>query len=276
MFVVVGNQRTGTNLLREILNTNDAVAMLGEILSPSTAPAHWNNFLRDHPAGDAARMTAGELEALLDRYFEFVRYRIHYHWEHDRKSGSSALGVDIKYNQLRVIQPNGWPSAERPFLVNYLTSRGFTFVHTIRRNVLHCAISALLASQRGIWHNYDGRSIERAYHVDAETCLAYVRAVIAERAACSGWIEKSANVAAYYDELVCDVARAGPDGVIPERPGALRKLAGALGVPFDFRYDGQLQKAINVPYSRAIANFAELVRVVEASEFAAYAATLRD
>ena len=46
LFAVIGAQRTGTNLLREILNTNDQIAMLGEVLSPSPAPAHWDNFCR--------------------------------------------------------------------------------------------------------------------------------------------------------------------------------------------------------------------------------------
>ncbi len=35
LFVVIGAQRTGTNILREILNTNEHIAMLGEVLSPS-------------------------------------------------------------------------------------------------------------------------------------------------------------------------------------------------------------------------------------------------
>ena len=44
LFVVIGTQRTGTNILRETLNTNEEIAMLGEVLTPSPAPAHWDNF----------------------------------------------------------------------------------------------------------------------------------------------------------------------------------------------------------------------------------------
>ena len=43
-FVVIGAQRTGTNILRTVLNTNEEIAMLGEVMSPSPAPAHWDNF----------------------------------------------------------------------------------------------------------------------------------------------------------------------------------------------------------------------------------------
>ncbi|MGP6156864.1 MAG: hypothetical protein ACLPYS_05015 [Vulcanimicrobiaceae bacterium] len=274
MFVVVGAQRTGTNLLREILNTNDEIAMLGEIFSPSEAPAHWDNFVRAHPAERVSFASHAELEALLDRYFDFVRYRIHNYWEGNRKSRSSALGVDVKYNQLRSIQPGGRCGGAKPFLVDYLSSRGFTLVHTIRRNVIESALSALIASQRGLWHNYEGALLDRSYHIDADECLACARNTVGERAAFCKWAEGSGIVTSYYDELLRDVARAGPDGVIPEGPGSLLTIARALDVPFSFRYDGRLQKAINVPYSRVIANFDELLRSLASSEFWAYAAAL--
>src|SRR5277367_7178238 len=129
LFVVIGAQRTGTNILREILNTNDQIAMLGEILSPSPAPAHWENFCRGLPARSTQPKSFDEAEELLDRYFEFVRYRIHNHWEGKRKSRSHAIGVDIKYNQLRLIAPTDWDS-KLPFMLSYLISRGAILIHT--------------------------------------------------------------------------------------------------------------------------------------------------
>ena len=100
LFVVIGAQRTGTNLLREILNTNEQIAMLGEVLSPSPAPAHWDNFCRRLPHHSVLPATPGEAESLLDQYFEFVQYRIRNHWAGNKKNRSRAFGVDIKYNQL--------------------------------------------------------------------------------------------------------------------------------------------------------------------------------
>jgi hypothetical protein len=121
LFVVIGAQRTGTNLLREILNTNEQIAMLGEVLMPSPAPAHWNNFCRKLPVRHLPT-TYGEAESLLDQYFEFVEYRIRNHWEGNKKSDSHAFGVDIKYNQLTGIAPADCdPILSCPFIF-------FTFV----------------------------------------------------------------------------------------------------------------------------------------------------
>jgi LPS sulfotransferase NodH len=271
-FVVVGAQRTGTNLLRETLNTNEEIAMLGEVLTPSPAPAHWDNFCRNLPRRSVLPATRIETESLLDQYFEFVQYRIRNHWEGNRKHRSHALGVDIKYDQLRQIAPANWNSSS-PYLLGYLQSRGITLIHTTR-NVIHCAVSTLIASQRNIWHNYDGAVIDRSYHIDAEECFAYARTILRHRAA---FIEAASGckvVNCSYESLIEDIIRAGSQEEIPEAPGPLRDIAQALGCSFKFRYERRLQKAIDLPYSKVLLNYDDFVRRLRDSEFSAFASTL--
>jgi LPS sulfotransferase NodH len=273
LFVVIGAQRTGTNILREILNTNEQIAMLGEVLTPSPAPAHWDNFCRTIPVGSDHPASVGEAEALLDQYFEFVQYRIRNHWEGNRKNQSHAFGVDIKYNQLRQIAPANWSSTSPAFILGYLRSRGATFVHTTR-NVIHCAISTLIASQRNVWHNYDGTVIDRSYHLDIQECLAYARTILKHREA---FVEASAGckvVDCSYESLIEDIARAGSQEEIPVASGPLREISHALEASFTFRYDRRLQKAINVPYSRLLSNYSALVSQLKDSEFSKLVSTL--
>jgi LPS sulfotransferase NodH len=273
LFVVIGAQRTGTNILREILNTNDEIAMLGEVLTPSPAPAHWDNFCRTLPVHTVHPASVGEAEALLDRYFEFVQYRIRNHWEGNRKSRSHVFGVDIKYNQLRDIAPANWSSSAPAFILGYLRSRGATLIHTTR-NVIHCAISTLIASQRNVWHNYDGAVIDRSYHLDIQECLAYARTILKHREA---FIETASGckvVNCSYESLVEDIARAGSQEEIPAAPGPLWDIAQALKGSFAFRYDRRLQKAINIPYSRLLSNFNGLISQLRDSEFSKLVSTL--
>jgi len=272
LFVVIGAQRTGTNILREILNTNEQIAMLGEVLSPSPAPAHWDNFCRTLANGSIPPASFSEAETLLDQYFEFVEYRIRNHWQGNKKNGSHAIGVDIKYNQLRRIMPSNW-NATRPFILCYLRSRGATLIHTTR-NIIHCAISALIAAQRNLWHNYDGAVIDRAYEIDVTECLAHVRSIVREHDAFVTFADGCRIVNCRYESLIDDLERAGPPDEIPEGPGALRDIAAALNVPFHFRNDGRLQKAINVPYSKLLSNYKALVRRLENSEFSAFIPSL--
>src|SRR5579862_5248697 len=273
LFVVIGAQRTGTNILREILNTNEQIAMLGEVLTPSPAPAHWDNFCRSQPTRSVPPATFSETESLLDKYFEFVRYRIRNHWEGNKKSQSHAFGIDIKYNQLRDVAPANWSSSSPAFILGYLRSRGAAIVHTTR-NVIHCAISTLIAARRNLWHNYDGAVIDRSYHLDIQECLAYARTIVEHRDAFIETASGSTVVNCSYERLMEDIARAGPGEEIPAAPGPLWEIAQTLEARFTFRYDGRLQKAINIPYSRLLSNYDALVSQLKDSEFSNLVSTL--
>ena len=273
-FVVIGAQRTGTNLLREILNTNEQIAMLAEILSPSPAPAHWENFLRGHPAETFPAAGPTEAEALLDRYFQFVLYRIRNHWVGADKSRCRAIGVDIKYNQLRQLDPLGWSSSAPPFLLSYLKARGAVLIHTTRTNVIHCAISAMIASERNFWHNYEGAVVDRRYFIDPDRCLKYAHTIVGDRDAFLAAAKDCKVAECCYERLTAEIAEAAGTQSIPDRPGPLHGIARALEVPFQFRYDGRLRKAINVPYSQLLLNREALARALNDSDFSAFAGTL--
>ncbi|MGH7840763.1 MAG: sulfotransferase [Candidatus Binataceae bacterium] len=272
LFVVIGAQRSGTNILREILNTNENIGMLGEVFSPSAAPAHWENFCRALPAGRVRAVSVGEAETLLDQYFDFVLYRVRNHWEGNKKARSRAIGVDIKYNQLRQIVPSGWHSTA-PFILCYLRSRNAILIHATR-NVIHCAISVLIASEREFWHNYNGAVIDRTYHIDAEECLAHARTILHHRDAFTKFASGCTVVDSRYECLMEDLERAGFGEEIPDGPGPLMSIASALGSPFRFSHDRRLQRAINVPYSRLISNYEVLIRRLIDSEFSSLSTTL--
>jgi LPS sulfotransferase NodH len=273
LFVVIGAQRTGTNLLREILNTNEQIAMLGEVLSPSSAPAHWENFLRGQPPETFPPASPAHAEALLDRYFHFVLYRIHNHWSGGDKSRCRAIGVDIKYNQLRQLAPADWSPAAPPFLLSYLKARGAILIHTTRRNVIHCALSAMIAAQRNLWHNYEGAIVDRRYFIDVQQCLKYARTIVSDRDAFLAGVQDCKVAECCYEDLAEEIGSADPAGEILEVPGPLRDIAKALAVPFRFRYDGRLRKAINVPYSQLLMNQEALSKALRESEFSAFAAS---
>ena len=273
LFVVIGAQRTGTNILREILNTNEQIAMLGEVLTPSPAPAHWDNFSRSLPARSVLPATFSETESLLDKYFEFVRYRIRNHWEGNKKSQSCAFGVDIKYNQLRDIAPANWSPSSPAFILGYLRSRGATIVHTTR-NAIHSAISTFIAAHRNVWHNYHGAAIDRSYHLDIQECLAFARTIVKHRDAFLEAASGCKVVNCCYESLVEDIARAGSREDISAAPGPLWDVAQALEASFTFRYDRRLQKAINIPYSRLLSNYDALVSQLKDSEFSNLVSTL--
>jgi len=272
-FVVIGARRTGTNILREVLNTNHEIAMLGEVFTPSPSPAHWANFLDRQTLRKFPPSNSAEAASLLDEYFHFVEYRIRNHWQRNSKAASHALGFDIKYDDLRQITPRDCPATAPPFLLRYFKLHRMLLIHTIRENVIKCAVSEMIAQQRNLWHNYNGAIIDRGYYVEPHDCLSRARLIVRRRAEFERLSEGCRLIEANYEQLA-DAIAAATDGQMAEDAVPLKDIARALRVPSCFNYDGRLRRAIDAPYSIIISNLAELRRAVADSEFSKFAPTL--
>jgi LPS sulfotransferase NodH len=272
-FIVIGARRTGTNILREVLNTNLQVAMLGEVFTPSSAPAHWDNFVALRPDCRFPPSDSAEASSLMDEYFKFVESRIRKHWDAKAKAASRALGFDIKYDQLRHVTPGGEPRSGPHFLLGYFKQNRMLLIHTIRKNVIKCSISEMIAQQRNLWHNYGGAKIDRTYTIDPDDCLGRARLILRSLIEFQALSQGCRVIKAEYEELAEAIAGAR-DGQIAENAPPLKDIAQALRVPFRFSYDGRLKRAIDVPYSRLISNVAELRRAVADSEFSQFASSL--
>jgi LPS sulfotransferase NodH len=274
LFMVVGTQRTGTTLLRDILNSNDEVAMVAEIMIPYPDNCHWNRFVPTLPEGSLPPRDEAAGLALFDRYFAHFDNEIWTNWK-EPKRRAAAIGIDVKCDQFRLVEPAGWPASAPPFLLHYARMRGFVLINTIRRNVLQCMISYMLGLQRDFWHNYEGRRVERAYTLDIAESLAWARGIVQQQSELERFTGDGPVVRCFYEDLVAAIADAGPDKELADHPGALRDIADALGVRRRFRYDGRLQRATNRPYPEIIANYDAFMAAIEASEFAPWAGTIR-
>lgn len=309
VFVVTGTQNTGTDLLREVLNTNEGIAMVAEILTPCPPPGqgipdrvtvstdldhpfeckgtcaveprpglnyrgHWGNFLRQLPPGRFPAANAADAELLLDQYFKFLLDQIHHHWAHADKSGCRAIGVEIKCSHLGQLAPMSWDASAAPFILDYLRSRGVTLIHATRRNLIDCALTAMITPQMKVPRHDQGTVIDRGYAVDIDECLAYARRIAHESDTFLKLAKDFTIIECCYEDLARDIARSNCKGEIADGPGPLREIAKAFGVPFRFRHDGRFGQPVNVPYSRWLSNWDALVQAVGQSEFSAFVTTL--
>jgi hypothetical protein len=144
----------------------------------------------------------------------------------------------------------------------------------VRRNIVHTAISAIVANMRQIWQSYDRTLIEGRYRVPTDQLFHYVDWINAEREI----FEKLAsdlNVhTCYYEDLVADLKRVRFFGRFPENTLALNKLAAFLDVPNRFRNKGKIRKVINRPYKEVIENYDELLAAIKDSPLWEFAATI--
>jgi hypothetical protein len=263
---LIACQRTGTNLVREILNSNPAVAIWIEPFSNGPHFMCWHNFIKNQPVlpEDAA--------VALDKYVE----RIKRHIQEDTAlyGGPKELGVvglDVKYEHIRCADPVYINLQARPFLLDYFTERNARIIHLVRRNIIHTAISIIIANTRKVWHNVDGKSIVGRYRITPQELLTYANWVKESQSAFERLNDRPTQTI-IYEDLVADLENLD-DGYF-RADSSLSAVAAFLNVPNRFRYNGHQQRVVNRPYSEILEGYSDLVQAVRESEFSEFADSL--
>ena len=276
LFALIACQRTGTQLLREILNSNPAIALLAEPFSASPELVYWQSFVRTLPTNAFPPQSAIDALALLDRYVALVRQSVdeNCEWYGGPKTEWRAVGLDVKYNQLKCISPMFSNLQAQPVLLEYIHARQIPIVHLVRENLAHTALSMIVANARKVWHTYDGRPMEGRYRVSPAELFGYMNWIKTEREEFTRLAQGLMVQTIVYEDLVDDVSRVNVAGDFPSDTRALSRLAAFLDVPNRFRNDRLMRKVINKPYTDVLENCDELVAALEASEFSEFAPTL--
>jgi len=272
-FVLVGSQRSGTNFLREVLNTHPNLAVHGEVLWPYPHPSIWHNYVRTAVSRAMPPVLAADATALVDDYFVYLAddtMRGHPH----KAKNLRWVGIDIKYNQLRHIAPLIQDLMAPPFLLGYFRERRVPILHLHRRNVLHQALSMVIADQRNVYHDYQGRGFDERITVNPKTVIDRCHWIRAERDLFRELGKDLEVLELAYEDVAaaCDGVEAGKPLAAGDAP--LAQIAVFLKVPSTFARPGSISKVIDKPYRDVLANHAEVVRQVEQSEFREFASTI--
>ena len=105
--MVVGTQRTGTTLLRHILNSNDSIVMVAEVMLPYPDSCHWEHFAACLPPGSLPPPDERAGLDLLDRYFTYLHGQVRAKWNGPRKQAAGVIGVDRQSLQTPTRNENG-------------------------------------------------------------------------------------------------------------------------------------------------------------------------
>jgi hypothetical protein len=187
-----------------------------------------------------------------------------------RKENPTTVGLDVKYNQLKSVEPLFTNLHARPVLLEYFHQRGFRVVHLVRKNLLHQGISLLISNLRKVWRNYDGATLPGQYSIPPDELIGYMNWAQTEREEFSRLAEDLQPHVCYYEDVIEDIAGIDKDGVFSQDTRALRPLADFLQVPNRFHYNQCLPKVLNRPYSEFIENYKEVVSAIKESEFAEF------
>ncbi|MEY2715420.1 MAG: hypothetical protein RIT24_1763 [Planctomycetota bacterium] len=265
-FVLVGSQRSGTNFVREMLNTHPKLHVHGEVMWPSPHPAVWHNFLRTCSYRSQPAVLDADANQLLDDYLV--------HLSEDTRRGNpmkadslSMIGVDIKYNQMRTAGPLIQDLNAPPFLFGYLRDRRIPLLHVFRRNLLHQALSLVIAESRGVYHNYGGRTFEGNLVVEPARVVERCYWIAEQRALFRQMSTGSEVYDLAYEDLAELCEGAPSEDKLEASSEVVAGLCGFLAVDADFRRPKSISKVINRPFHQILSNYEELKRAILVSEF---------
>jgi LPS sulfotransferase NodH len=267
---IIGNQRTGTNLLRDLLVSNDEFCLAGEVISPSPAPVCWYNYLARRGIGCQGPLAWDDASPLVDGWLADLQKSMLSTWDNGSvKSKDSWVGGDIKYNQLRAISPIYWELSEIPFILFYIMMRSGFVIHTRRRNTFKMILSAMIAEQSGVWHLKAPAAFAEKFQIDSSLCIQRMRSAKKEEEAFQRLSENMQTVECFYEDLAAGMAQAGGT------TGPLAQIKAQLGVNGEFAVQSNFRKVVSQPYGEIISNFLQLIKDVSRTEFAGMAEEVR-
>ena len=266
VFLLVGSQRSGTNFLRELIGTNPAAIVHGEVLYPYPLPNCYHNFVRTMVTRQIPPLHYEDGIGLLDDYMVFLREDCKR--SYPSKAGMvKALGIDVKYNQLRFVTPVHYDLHLRPLLLEYCGRHGVPILHLVRTNVLHQALSMALAEARNVYHNYGGGGSAAPVAVEPERVLQCARWVESEAAVFRDMTRDLRVLEISYERLIAACARVAPGAKLGASARVMGEVASFLGIDNDFEHPASIKKVVDRPYAELLSNYAAVVAAVRGSEF---------
>jgi LPS sulfotransferase NodH len=262
-FVIIGTQRTGSTVLREVLNSNTELAVAGEIFDggPESFDAYLVKQGLGRPTGypDAERQIVEFLGAV----------------NAERPAAAKVFGCDIKYCHIRAVAPSSEPLCALPALLQFIRLSGVRVIHLVRENVLQSALSELIAETRAVWHHTGDEQIERRIKIDCRKLIQYMQVKRADRQIFSSVMEGHGRmVTCDYDRFVSGIAMTDADGNLTGEHNPLFELADFLGVERRFKAPRHLKKIVQKNYAELIENYDEVRKIVRRTEFVTYLETI--
>lgn len=244
--LLLSTQRSGTNLLRRILNSNPEIDMLfGEIMNPAQMdnPLSFHSFFLEKVTGDPKRCLPGHRLKLFQNYLKMLE---------QRRPGKIKI-LDIKYNSLHHL--HGWWSGPRDMVAEFWEENDIPVIHLIRQNIPKTLVSLRAAEQTGVWvsHGQDNKAAAKKVHIDPKQLLEDIELFGKDRAVmCNRYRKLSRYREVFYEELMS-----------PEDPGRINEptfaaLADFLGIEPEFEPGAPIKKIITGGMEDKIENYDEV------------------
>jgi len=245
---IVGRQRSGTTVFRNLLKRNGAMDC-DEILHGDLSKEHrFYGYLQDRLKNDPSLIHPQTHPRVFREYIDGLR----------QEAQGKLLALDVKYFALNLIPTHEDVTACNPFLVNFMRNSKAHVVHIVRKNKLRVYISEEMSKATGKW------SAERPEHlisekprlqVDPERALRFIDTLIGQDESAARMLQSIPGVHRLnYEDMFEE------DGDFSDK--TIRVAEICLGVEVENNRPGNLRMNPE-PLSVLVANYEELKKAID-------------
>jgi hypothetical protein len=160
-FILLASQRTGTNMLKRVLETDPRVFAYPEVFNNGSAGtsrfpegiSYYFDYKEAAVSKHPKHSHPDAAQSLVTDYLKLIE-------ENGEKNDQRAL-IDIKYNSLHHANGTWHAPLDTPVMLKIFSSHHYPVVHLQRRNILRVAISHFRAAQTNQYALTDEKDVKR-------------------------------------------------------------------------------------------------------------------
>ena len=264
--VLLARQRSGTNALRDVLDSHPEVFCLPEVFQSQPSPkarheveANYFNFLDERRGEIKGVLTSEEAQEAL--FLEYLAYL-------DTFSEKPRMVVDIKYNSAHNVDAPWRDLAAEPTLFAYIRRNGIRVLNLRRRNYLRYYLSWLKTERTRKYHLH-ASGADGAVKVEDEGIELELEEMFFRLELCRNEDRLIHRMLGGYDHYeAIEYEELFPRIGEPPADAVLGQVAGWMGIEPDFKKSQpRYRKQSVLPLEQAIVNYDEVAAALLGTEF---------
>ena len=260
--ILLARQRSGTNAIRRVLESNADVFCFSEVFSviekdstnQLTRETNFYRFAERHARGNVERVLPEAQTALFQDFLEYLRCF----------SSRRRLVVDVKYNNAHLLVAPWSNDFTAPFLFTLIQDLGINVLNVKRTNYLRYVLSNEKAKATNQWHTWLRM---RQRYVDVPIALP-VESLLEELAICAhedGVVNRCfSRYPRFRTWEYTDIFEPTTDGVSVDFATATAEF---LGVTNSFDLVPDYTKQAQLPLEESILNYDEVAATLRGTRF---------